>query len=72
MLKHRLTQEGIDCFIFGEALQGGGGELQVMDFLKLMVDEADYDRARHLLLTWEQSDAGDALDAYFDAHGQNS
>ena len=54
ILKHRLADEGIEAVIFGEALQGGAGELQPMGFIQLMVSETDFQHARALVKAWEK------------------
>ncbi|XVJ69325.1 MAG: DUF2007 domain-containing protein [Rhizobacter sp.] len=55
MLRDLLKQEGIAAHIHGEYLQGGMGELPAAGLVRLVVDEADVDRARALLTSWEQT-----------------
>jgi hypothetical protein len=57
MLVHLLEQAGIQARIHGEALQGAVGDLPVSNFLQIMVSDEDYDRARKVLLEWEQTNA---------------
>ena len=53
MILNLLQQHGIDGKIEGEYLQGGVGELQAMNFVRVTVDEADYDRARTVIDDWD-------------------
>jgi hypothetical protein len=55
MLQDLLKQDGIAAHIHGEYLQGGMGELPAAGLVRLAVDEADVDRARALLTSWEQA-----------------
>jgi hypothetical protein len=55
MLRDLLQQEGIAAHIHGEYLQGGMGELPAAGLVRLAVDEADVDRARALLTSWEKT-----------------
>lgn len=54
MLLHLLEQEGYTVRIDGEYLQGGVGELQVAGFVRLMVDEGDYDAAKAVVEEWDR------------------
>ncbi|HCK84333.1 MAG TPA: hypothetical protein DHW63_07410 [Hyphomonadaceae bacterium] len=58
MLAHLLEQNGIRAHIHGEALQGGVGELPAGGLLQLLAADNDYDRARALIIDWEQTNAG--------------
>lgn len=59
MLTHLLEQEGIEAHIHGEHLQGGVGELPASGLVRLLVDEADYARARTVVEGWDaQQPAG--------------
>lgn len=55
MLSDLLEQDGIKSNIEGEYLQGGIGELQAHGFVRIAVDDADYDAARALVKAWESS-----------------
>lgn len=54
MLLHLVEQAGYRARIDGEYLQGGVGELQVAGFVRLMVEEADYDAAKEIVAEWDQ------------------
>ncbi len=64
MLAHLLDQSGIKAHIHGEALQLAAGDLPAAGLVRLMVEDADYEKARALLLAWEKqiapSEAGEA------------
>jgi hypothetical protein len=53
MLCDLLKQEGITAVIHGEALQGAIGELPAAGLVRLVVDEADFARARELVERWD-------------------
>jgi hypothetical protein len=53
MILNLLLHEGIEGRIDGEYLPGGVGELQAMNLVRVMVDEADYERAVQVIETWE-------------------
>lgn len=53
MIKNLLENKGISSQIEGEYLQGGVGELQAMGIVRLLVDDADYARARAIVDQWE-------------------
>jgi hypothetical protein len=53
MLCDLLTQEGIAARVQGEHLQGGIGELPAAGLVRVMVDEADYERGRAVIDRWE-------------------
>lgn len=59
MLAHLLGQEGIEAHIHGEHLQGGVGELPATGLVRLMVDEADYARARTVIERWDAQQPAD-------------
>ena len=48
-----LNQAGIEGRIDGEYLQGGIGEIPVSGFVRVMVDEASYEKARKIIKEWE-------------------
>ncbi len=53
MILNILMQEGISGRVEGEYLQGGIGELQAMNFIRVLVADNDYDRARQVIQAWE-------------------
>ena len=53
MILNLLQQEGIDCRVDGEYLQGGVGELQAMNFVRVLVDESDYSKAQAVIDEWD-------------------
>lgn len=53
MILNLLTQYRIPGRIDGEFLQGGMGELQAMGFVRVMVADEDYDRAKQIIGEWE-------------------
>jgi len=63
MILNLLQQRGIDCRIEGEYLQGGVGELQAMNFVRVLVDESDYDKAMTVIEEWDATQI-DNTEAY--------
>ena len=55
ILQGFLMQEGITTQVVGAYLQGGIGELPAQGFVRLMVDEHDYERARAAIERWEEA-----------------
>lgn len=53
MIVGMLEQQGIDARIDGEYLQGGAGELQAMNLVQIMVEEADYPAAKAIVDDWD-------------------
>jgi len=53
MILNLLEQTGISGRLDGEYLQGGIGELQAMNFVRVMVSEHDYPEARKIISEWE-------------------
>lgn len=53
MVLNLLEQHGIQGRIDGEYLPGGVGELQAINLVRVMVDEADYERAARVISDWE-------------------
>ena len=53
MIVNLLQQEGIDCRIDGEYLQGGVGELQAMNIVRVLVDDHDFEKARAVINEWD-------------------
>ena len=59
MILNLLQQQGIECRIDGEYLQGGVGELQAMNFVRVLVEDHDVSRAKAVIDEWDatQTDA---------------
>lgn len=55
MIFNLLEQQGIIVRIDGEYLQGGIGELQAMNMVRVLVGDADYTKAEEILNTWNAS-----------------
>lgn len=53
MILNLLVQEGIEGRVDGGYLPGGVGELQAINVVRVMVDEADYERAAQIIKNWE-------------------
>ncbi|MBT9539054.1 DUF2007 domain-containing protein [Thiobacillus sp.] len=53
ILQGYLEQEGIAVQIVGAYLQGGVGELPAHGLVRLLADEANFDRARAAIQRWE-------------------
>lgn len=53
MILNLLEREGIQGRIDGEYLPGGVGELQPIDLVRVMVEDADYEAARQVIKDWE-------------------
>lgn len=53
MILNLLEQAGIRGRIEGEYLQGGVGELQAMNYVRVLVAEADIDESRNIIRDWE-------------------
>lgn len=53
MVLNLLQQEGIDGRVEGEYLQGGVGELQAINLVRVVVDETDYNKAKSIISDWE-------------------
>jgi hypothetical protein len=53
MIVNLLQQEGIDCRMDGEYLQGGVGELQAMNIVRVLVDDHDFEKARAVINEWD-------------------
>jgi len=53
MVLNLLEVEGISARIDGEYLQGGIGELQAINLVKVLVDEQDYLKAKEIVKDWE-------------------
>lgn len=55
-----LCQEGFAAQVQGAELQGGVGDLAAAGFVRVVVEEADYARARERVLAWEAAQPADA------------
>jgi hypothetical protein len=53
MILNLLQQEALNCRVDGEYLQGGAGELQAMNMVRVLVDESDYTKAQEIINNWE-------------------
>jgi hypothetical protein len=53
MIANLLEQQRISARIDGEHLTSGIGDLPAMGLVRVMADEADYDRAREIIRQWE-------------------
>ncbi len=64
MILNLLEQAGIRGRIEGEYLQGGVGELQAMNFVRVLVDDADFEESTVIIRDWEsvQPSADSATD----------
>ena len=55
MIVNLLQTQGIPAEVEGEFLQGGVGELQAMNLVRVMVARDDYERARSAIAEWEDA-----------------
>lgn len=53
MVRNLLQQEGIEADVEGEYLQGGVGELQAINVVRVVVADRDFERARGIVARWE-------------------
>jgi hypothetical protein len=56
----RKEQEGIEGRVDGEYLQGGLGELSVINVVRVVVRDEDFERARSVIQAWESAQSEDA------------
>jgi Putative prokaryotic signal transducing protein len=61
MLQALLKQRGISSRVDGAQLQGGVGELPVSGFVRLVVEDEDYEPARAVIEEWESTDVPDPI-----------
>lgn len=54
MILNLLEMEGLSCRIDGEYLLGGVGELQAHPLVRVMIEEANYERGREIIVRWEE------------------
>lgn len=57
-----LQSHGIECHVGGHYLQGAIGEIGMADFALVRVADEDTERARQLVLEYEQSDSSTGLE----------
>jgi len=55
MILNLLQQEGIECRVDGEYLQGGVGELQAMNIVRVLVEDSNYEKARTVIDEWDST-----------------
>jgi hypothetical protein len=53
MILNLLLQEGCEARVDGEFLQGGIGELQTLNLVRVRVSDADFEAARAIIAEWE-------------------
>ncbi|MGI8561093.1 MAG: DUF2007 domain-containing protein [Luteimonas sp.] len=53
LIKHLLEDAGIPCYIRGEHLQGGLGEIPVHGLMSVCVPESEALRARAIVVDWQ-------------------
>lgn len=53
MVLNLLEQEGIEGRVEGEYLQGGVGDLQAMNFVRVLVADQDFSEAKEIIAEWE-------------------
>jgi hypothetical protein len=63
MIADLLRQEGIAGMVQGEYLQGAMGGLPASGLVRVVVDEADYDRARRVIEGWNAAQPGEEAPA---------
>lgn len=55
ILKGLLETYEINAFVQGEHLHSGAGELPMSGFVRVVVDNADYENARKIIQDWENA-----------------
>ena len=58
IIKGMLEVYGIEAYVGGQYLQGGVGDLAVMDFSTISVVDEDADKARELVGKYERDELG--------------
>ena len=53
MILNLLNHEGVDGRVEGEYLQGGVGDLQAINTVRVVVHDSDYEKARSIISEWE-------------------
>jgi len=63
IIRGMLIASGIEAYVGGQYLQGGMGDLAVMDFATVNVEDEDADAARALVMKYERGElnSDDAL-----------
>ncbi len=56
IIKSLLERAGLFATIDGEYLQGGVGEIPASGFLRIMVNDADYNSAKSIIKTWDEAE----------------
>ncbi len=56
IIKSLLERAGLFATIYGEYLQGGVGEIPASGFLRIMVNDTDYDAAKDIIKTWDEAE----------------
>lgn len=69
MIANLLEQEGIEARVDGEYLQGGIGDLQAIDMIRVMVSEESYPAAQNIIKTFEAKQPKD--EAAYNARHSN-
>ncbi len=62
ILQGYLQQEGLSVQVLGGYLQGGIGELPASGFVRLMVEDDQYETARAAIARWEAARPASADD----------
>jgi len=57
IIKGLLEQQGIGAWVDGEYLQGGIGELPLIDLVTVSVAEEDYEKALRVLREYENAES---------------
>jgi acyl-CoA hydrolase len=55
LLRQILTDSHVNCYVSGEYLQGGIGDLPAADLIGLWVSAQDLGLARELISDWQQA-----------------
>jgi len=54
LIQDQLAFGDIQSHIMGDLLQGGVGELQPQGLVKVMIGEADFEKAKEVIIEWEK------------------
>ncbi|MBQ0753810.1 MAG: DUF2007 domain-containing protein [Gammaproteobacteria bacterium] len=63
MIVDLLAQRGMHGHVFGEALQGGMGELPAAGLVRVMVNNDDAESAVEVIQEWEQQQPTSSIDS---------
>ncbi len=55
LIQDQLAFADIQSHIMGDLLQGGVGDLQPQGLVKVMIDEANFAKAKEVIIEWEKS-----------------